>query len=60
MKKKFYKSRTVWVMGVAFVATLVQDITGQEVIDAKHQAAIITVVGLFLRFVTNEDLDWSV
>ena len=59
MKKKFYLSKTLWVMAIAFGAALIQEAFGEEVIDAKLQATIIAAIGVALRLITHEELDWT-
>ncbi len=57
--KKAWKSKTLWVAAIAFVAVLAQEVTGEEVIDTGTQAIIISAVAFVLRLVTKEQLDWS-
>ena len=59
MNKRFWTSKTLWVMGIAFAAAIAQEITGKEVIDPQLQLAIITGVGVVLRMVTKNSLDWA-
>ena len=57
--KKPWRSKTLWVAAIAFVAVLAQEITGEEVINTGTQAIIISAVAFILRLVTKEQLDWS-
>ena len=52
-KKAWWRSRTLWVNAVAGVALLAQSQFG-FVIDGQVQAAILTVINLVLRLITNE------
>lgn len=52
-KKAWWRSKTLWVNMVAGLALLAQSQFG-FVIDGEVQAAILTVVNLVLRLITNE------
>jgi hypothetical protein len=55
--KVWWKSKTIWVNGLAMIALVVQNATGQQfVLGVEEQAAIITVANLVLRAVTKEGL----
>ena len=54
MPKPFYLSRTLWINLIACVAILVQHLTGTAFIDAEGQVAILAVVNLVLRIITNQ------
>ncbi len=51
--KPFWKSKTVWVNAIAFVAVVVQAATG-FVVSPEIQGAVLTAVNLLLRFKTDE------
>jgi uncharacterized membrane protein len=55
MTKAWYKSKTLWINGIAMLALLIQNITG-FVIDLETQAAMIVVINLILRVITHEGL----
>jgi hypothetical protein len=54
-KKPWYLSKTLWVNIIAFAVLLIQVNTG-FVISPEEQAAIIVLVNLILRAVTNKGL----
>ena len=57
--KKWYKSKTVWVTGVAFVAALLQAFgVIAEPVSAETQVTIISAIAFILRFVTKEAIEW--
>lgn len=53
MTKKVHQSKTIIVNIIALVAIIVQMQTG-FVISVGEQAAILTIVNIFLRFITTE------
>ena len=55
-KKPWYQSKMLWVNLIVIVAIIVQSATGEELIDAKAQAAILGVINLILRIVTKQGL----
>lgn len=54
--KKWYDSKTVWVNGVLFAGSIVQAVTGHNIITPDVQASIITIINLILRAVTKEKI----
>lgn len=54
--KPWYHSKSLWVMAVALVASIISGITGETWLDGEMQATIVSLVGLILRLVTNEGL----
>jgi len=54
--KKWYHSRTMWLNLIAIAAIFAQWATGHQVIDVEGQAAILAVVNLILRAITNQGL----
>ena len=58
MEKKFWLSKTFWINLVAIGAIIAQWVTGNEVIDAEAQVAILAVINLILRLVTNKQISW--
>jgi len=57
MSKKWYASKTFWVNSFALVATILQGHYG-FVISPELQGMGLTVVNLFLRYVTKEEIEW--
>jgi hypothetical protein len=53
--KKWYLSRTIWVMGIGLAATLFQMAYG-FVISPEEELALVTVIGLALRAITSKPL----
>lgn len=54
--KKWWTSKTLWVNLLAVAAIILQAETGKEILDPKAQAAILGVINLILRLVTNQPL----
>lgn len=57
--KKWYMSKTLWVNFLAFVAILLQGITGKEVLSPETQGIILTLINMMLRFVTKHEINWK-
>ena len=57
MKKQWYKSRTLWVNMLAFVAFMTQYTTGQTWLNSEMQGAILTILNVILRFDTHTSLE---
>jgi hypothetical protein len=53
MKKAWWRSKTLWVNVVAGMALLAQSQFG-FVVDGEIQGAILTLINLALRLITNE------
>lgn len=56
MGKKWYHSRTLWIMGIALIASIIAGITGEDWLDGELQVAILSFVGLILRIITGDGL----
>lgn len=56
--KKWYKSKTVWVNGIAIVAFIAQTLTGKAIITPEVQAIILGGINLILRTITKENITW--
>lgn len=54
--KKWYMSKTIWVMAIGLVATLAQMVAG-FVIAPEEELAIVAVIGLVLRVLTSQPLE---
>jgi hypothetical protein len=52
--KKWYLSKTLWVNLIAIATVIV----GDNILTADAQVAILGVVNLVLRIVTQEKLSW--
>ncbi len=50
--KKPWESKTLWVNAVAFLAIILQAVTGQEVLGAEAQGSLIVLANVILRLVT--------
>lgn len=57
MPKKWYVSKTVWVNGLALVASLLQAKYGL-VMSPELQGVALTVINLILRAYTKEEITW--
>ena len=54
--KEWYKSKTVWINIIALAALIAQTQTG-FIISPEEQVAVIVVINLILRFITNTGLE---
>jgi len=54
--KEWYKSKTVWINIIALAALIAQTQTG-FIISPEEQVAMIVVINLILRFITNTGLE---
>ena len=54
--KKFYHSKTMWIMALALIGSIVSGLTGQDWVDGEIQIALLSIIGLILRIVTKEPL----
>ena len=54
--KLWYHSKSLWVMTVALVASIISGVTGETWVDGEMQATIVSLAGLILRLVTSEGL----
>jgi hypothetical protein len=54
--KPFWRSLTLWVNGLAFLALLYQSVTG-GVIYPEEQTAVIILVNMILRLITKTGLE---
>ena len=57
-EKKWYESKTLWVNLLSVIALVVQTQVG-FVIDAEAQMALLGVINLVLRAVTQSHLNWK-
>lgn len=57
--KTWYSSRTLWVNAIAIVAIIAQAITGNELINAEGQVAILAIVNVLLRAITGKPIKWG-
>lgn len=55
-EKKFYKSKTMWINGLAAIGIIFQMATGTQFASAEEQAGVLVVVNLILRLVTKSGL----
>ncbi len=51
--KQFWKSRILWVNAIAFVALVLQEATGEQVLSPEVQLGILALLNTVLRFRTN-------
>ena len=54
--KRWYTSKTVWINLLLAGGILAQTLTGEAWLDAEAQGAIVVVVNLVLRLITNKPL----
>lgn len=57
MTKKWYQSRTLWVMVLTLIGSIISGITGQDWLDGEMQLAILSIVGIALRIITGQGLE---
>ena len=55
--KKWYLSKILWVNTIALIALYAQAITGEEVLTAEVQTAILAMANFILRIVTHEGIE---
>lgn len=55
--KKWYKSKIIWVNGIALVASLAQVWTGL-ILSPELQGVLLTAINLILRAYTKEEIVW--
>ena len=56
MGKKFWKSKTLWVNGIAIFVVIIKAYTGSE-ITSDEAIAILAVVNMGMRIITREGLE---
>lgn len=54
--KKWYRSKTMWVNGLAAVGIIFQMATGIQFATTEEQTGILVVINLFLRLITKSGL----
>jgi len=54
--KAWYKSRTLWINVIAFIALIAQAYNG-FIISPEEQLAILAIINLFVRLITKEELE---
>ena len=57
--KVWWHSKTLWVMGVTFIVSLIAGITGQEWNGEEIVAMVISGIGIILRIVTKGAVNWT-
>jgi len=57
--KEWYKSKTLWVNIVAFIALSFQRYLGVEFVDSELQAAVLVIINFALRIYTKEAVEWN-
>jgi len=58
MKKKWWKSKSIWAASLAFIAAIAQFVAGEDILDPKAQVMILAIVAAVLRVVTKEEISW--
>jgi hypothetical protein len=56
LQKEWYYSKTLWVNVLAFLAVILQNLTGKELLSPEVQTGIITIANIILRAVTKHEL----
>jgi hypothetical protein len=56
MKKKWYRSRTIWLSIVAMVVSITSEATGYS-IPVEIQVGVLAILGIILRFDTDEGVE---
>ena len=57
--KKWYTSKTLYVNAIALIALILQLVNGAEVLDIELQVAILALVNIALRVITNKPINWK-
>ena len=58
INKKWYLSKIVWVNAIAFVGVVIQSATNKTILTPELQVMVLSVINLFLRSVTKENIIW--
>ncbi len=56
MTKKWFHSKTLWVMFLSLVASIITGTTGEDWFDGDIQVTALSVVGIILRIITGSGL----
>jgi hypothetical protein len=56
--KRWYYSKTIWVNGIALIATLCQAKWG-FIVSPELQGIILTIINVVLRSITKEQIEWK-
>jgi len=54
--KSWIHSKTIWIMALSLVGSLVAGITGENWFDGEMQIATLSFIGLILRIITKQGL----
>ncbi|MFA6867620.1 MAG: hypothetical protein WCR54_08935 [Clostridia bacterium] len=58
VNKKWYVSKTIYVNAIMLAGVMAQQIAGKDIITPELQVVILSVINLFLRSVTKENIIW--
>jgi len=56
--KKWYLSKIIWVNAIALIGVTAQTITGKEILTPEFQVLGLSLINLFLRTITKENIIW--
>ena len=56
--KRWFLSKIVWVNAIAFIGIMVQEFSGKTILTPELQVMALSVVNLFLRSITHENIVW--
>jgi hypothetical protein len=56
MEKPWYASKTLWANGLAIIGSVVQGVTGNDVVSPEIQLTFLGVINVILRFFTSAKL----
>ena len=56
--KRWFLSKIVWVNAIAFIGVMVQEFSGKTILTPELQVMALSVVNLFLRSITHENIVW--
>ena len=59
MNKKWYKSKTIWVNGLALISVILFQVKGVEVFPVEAQMSVLGLINVALRFITKEEVVWK-
>jgi len=54
--KRWFHSKSLWVMGLTLIGSVIAGITGENWLDGEMQLTILSLIGIILRLKTGQGL----
>lgn len=54
--KNWYTSKTLWLNIIAIIAIASQSVAGKEVVDPNAQTALLAIINMIVRLITNKPI----